>query len=92
MFRSILVILPGVASFLQTTRRPAQADDLPFVFIALPQNVPSETVEISYHLVGPFGGYGGYAAQQVGVTLIGFPRSSTARGQLKSGDCLLVRL
>jgi hypothetical protein len=56
MFRSILVILLCVDSFLQTTRRPAQADDLKFVSIALPQNVPSDTVQISYHLVGPFGG------------------------------------
>ena len=73
MFRSILVILLCVASFLDSTRTPAQADDLKFVSIALPQNVPSDTVQISYHLVGPFGGYSGYAAQQFGVTSYRIP-------------------
>jgi hypothetical protein len=67
MFRCILVILLGVASFLGTTQTPAQTDDLPVVSIALPRNVPSETVQISYFLVGPFGGHGGYAAQRTGV-------------------------
>ena len=74
MFRCILVILVGAASLLLwTTRTPAQADDLPFVSIALPPNVPSESVQISYFLVGPFGGYGGYAAQQFNVTSYQIP-------------------
>jgi hypothetical protein len=59
MFRCILVILIGSASFLiVATRTPAQADDVPFVSIELPQDIPSENVQISYHLRGPFGGYG----------------------------------
>jgi hypothetical protein len=74
MFRCLLVILVGVASFLiGTMRTPAQADDLPFVSIVLPQDVPSENVQISYHLVGPFGGYGGYAAQQFGASSYQIP-------------------
>lgn len=74
MFRCILVILAGAASLLiRTTRTPAKADDLPFVSIALPSNVPSESVQISYFLIGPFGGYGGYAAQQFNVTSYQIP-------------------
>lgn len=73
MFRCILVILLGVASFLDPSRTPAQADDLSFVSIALPQDVRSENVQISYYLVGPFGGYGGYAAKQSGVTSYQIP-------------------
>jgi len=30
-------------------------------------NIPSETVQIIYHLVGPFGGYGGYTEQRAGL-------------------------
>jgi hypothetical protein len=70
MFRCILVILLGVASCLQAT---PNADDLPFVSIALPQDVPSDVVQISYYSVGPFGGYGGYAAQQFGVNSYQIP-------------------
>lgn len=35
--------------------------------VSLPQHTPSETVQISYFLVGPFGGSGGYAAKRAGV-------------------------
>jgi hypothetical protein len=73
MFRCILVILLGVAFFLDPSRTPAQADGLSFVSIALPQDIPSESVQISYYLVGPFGGYGGYAAKQSGVTSYQIP-------------------
>jgi hypothetical protein len=67
MFRRILVILFGMGSCLGSTRTPAQADHLPFVSIALPPNIPSETVQISYFLVGPFGGHGGYTAKRTSV-------------------------
>ena len=67
MLRSILVILFGVASCLGSTRTPAQEGDLPIVLIALPRNIPSETVQISYFLVGPFGGHGGYTTDRTGV-------------------------
>jgi hypothetical protein len=66
--RCILVTLVGIVALLAgTTQTPARAEDLPSVFISLPTNVPSETVQISYFLRGPFGGYGGYAAQRTGV-------------------------
>lgn len=73
MFRRILVILLGVTSCLQTTPTRKKADDLPLVSIGLPQDVPSDTVQISYHLIGPFGGRGGYAVQQFGVTSYQIP-------------------
>jgi hypothetical protein len=46
---------------------PQTASFLPSVSISLPADVLSETVQISYFLVGPFGGYGGYVAQRTGV-------------------------
>jgi len=33
----------------------------------IPVDIPSETVQISYFLVGPFGGYGGYTEQRAGL-------------------------
>jgi hypothetical protein len=67
--RRILVILVSMVALLYCmTRTPTQADDSRFVSISLPSNVPSETVQISYYLLGPFGGYGGYVVQQVGVS------------------------
>ena len=74
MFRCILVILVGLGSFLiGATRAPAQAEDLPSVSIVLPTSVPSESVQISYYLVGGFGGYRGYVARQFGVTSYQIP-------------------
>jgi TonB family protein len=37
------------------------------VSVSLPANVPIETVQIFYFLIGPFGGYGGYAEQRPGL-------------------------
>jgi hypothetical protein len=37
------------------------------VSISLPPDILSETVQVSYFLIGPFGGYGGYATQRAGV-------------------------
>src|SRR5713226_3651294 len=39
----------------------------PSVSISLPSNVPSETVQIVYFMVGPFGGSGGYTEQRAGL-------------------------
>jgi hypothetical protein len=66
--RCILVTLVGVVALLAgKTQIPERAEDSPSVSIYLPSNVPSETVQISYFLIGPFGGYGGYAARRTGV-------------------------
>jgi hypothetical protein len=52
---------------LRIAQTPTQAEVSPSVSISLPLNVPSEAVQISYFLRGPFGGYGHYAAQRAGV-------------------------
>ena len=99
MFRSGLVILVGAASLLiWTTRTPAQADDLPFVSIALPPSVPSESVQVSYFLVGPFGGCGGYVAQQFNVTSYQIPttvdgkRATEIRAIVYASGCEIQKL
>jgi len=51
----------------QSAQTPKTASFLPSVSISLPPDILSETVQISYFLVGPFGGYGGYAARRTGV-------------------------
>jgi hypothetical protein len=51
----------------QSAQTPTTASFLPSVSISLPPDILSETVQISYFLVGPFGGDGGYAAQRTGV-------------------------
>jgi Carboxypeptidase regulatory-like domain len=64
----VLAILVGMAGLLpQSAETPKTASFLPSVSISLPPDILSETVQISYFLVGPFGGYGGYAAQRTGV-------------------------
>jgi hypothetical protein len=62
-------LLPRAA---QTSTKAA---DLPSVSISLPPNTPSETVQVSYFLRGPFGGYGGYAAQHAGLHSYEIPAS-----------------
>src|SRR5258708_33280422 len=63
----VSVLLLGMAGLLpQSAQTPKTASFLPSVSISLPPDILSETVQISYFLVGPFGGYGGYAAQRTG--------------------------
>ena len=58
-------ILAGMAGLLtQAEQSPTNPELLPSVSISLPPDVLSETVQISYFLIGPFGGYGGYVKQQ----------------------------
>jgi hypothetical protein len=45
----------------------SKRNDFPSVSVLLPANIPSETVQISYFLIGPFGGYGDYTNQQPGL-------------------------
>jgi hypothetical protein len=61
------VLLAVAGLLLQSPQTPKTADLLPSVSISLPQDLLSETVQISFFLVGPFGGYGAYAASQAGV-------------------------
>ena len=61
----VLAILVGMAGLLpQSAQTPKTATFLPSVSISLPPDILSETVQISYFLVGPFGGNGGFAAQR----------------------------
>jgi hypothetical protein len=57
-----MAVLQSLAS--QTQSGPEIS---PSVSISLPPNIPSETIQIAYYLVGPFGGYGGYVEQRAGV-------------------------
>jgi hypothetical protein len=62
------VLLIGLAGLLpQSAQTPKTASFLPSVSISLPPDVLSETVQISYFLIGPFGGYGGSAALRPAV-------------------------
>ena len=64
----VFAILLGMAGSLrQTGQTPTNAESVPSVSISLPPDILSETVQISYFLVGPFGGYGDYATQRDGV-------------------------
>lgn len=68
MVRTILIILMGMAALPSDTRQtPTYAKVTPSVSILLPASLPSEKVQISYHLIGPFGGRGGYTAPQANV-------------------------
>lgn len=68
MFSRVSVLLIGLAGLLpQSAQTPKTASFLPSVSISLPPDVLSETVQISYFLIGPFGGYGAYVTQRAGV-------------------------
>jgi hypothetical protein len=70
MFRRLVVNFLWIASCVHAT---TNADGPPFVFITLPRNIPSETVQIAFFSIGPFGGYGGYNTRQSGVTSYQIP-------------------
>jgi len=62
------VVRDGFAILLGIAALPTIVSQTsPTVSISLPPNIPSETAQIAYHLVGPFGGYGGYTEQRAGV-------------------------
>jgi hypothetical protein len=64
----VSMLLFGMAGLLpQSAQIPKTATVLPSVSISLPADILSETVQISYFLVGPFGGNGAYVAQRTGV-------------------------
>ena len=68
MIRCALSILLVMSAFLSpAAQTPSKLDDFPCVSVLLPANIPSETVQLSYFLIGPFGGYGGYTKQRPGL-------------------------
>lgn len=69
MIRCIFSIVLVISAFMPSgAKTPPQSDDFPSVSLALPADVPSETVQISYFLRSPFGGYGSYTKQQPGLS------------------------
>lgn len=52
------------SSASQTSLSPKAS---PSVSVLLPRDIPSETVQIAYFLIGPFGGYGSYTDKQAGL-------------------------
>ena len=68
MVRYIFAILLCMITLLSPeAQTPSKAEGFPSVSISLPANIPSETVQIPYFLVGPFGGYGGYTERRTGL-------------------------
>lgn len=68
MVRSVFAILLGTGfAILGITDSCSKSESFPSVSVSLPSNVPSETVQIVYYLVGPFGGRGGYVKQGAGL-------------------------
>jgi hypothetical protein len=61
MFRSILRIALLVAAAQDSASRQA-----PKISLTLPSDIPSETVQINYFMIGPFGGYGGFVRTEKG--------------------------
>ena len=68
MLHCIFAILQGMAAWLPPEApNLSKAEGLPSVSVLLPANIPSETVQISYFLIGPFEGYRGYTEQLAGL-------------------------
>jgi hypothetical protein len=58
LFLAVLLILIPVDS--SRTQLKQNSTNCPTVSISLPANIPSETVQIRYFLIGSFGGYGSF--------------------------------
>ncbi len=68
MIRCTLAILLTVAALHSLgTQASSGLASSPSVSVLLPMNLNSETVQIAYFMVGPFGGYGGQAKQLPGL-------------------------
>ncbi len=66
--RCAFAILLGIAALQSlASQTPSSQESSPSVSVSLPANIPSETVQIAYYLVGPFGGHGGYTEQRPGL-------------------------
>jgi len=64
----VLGILLGTTVLQCSASQSAPSQNTPpSVSVFLPANVPSESVQIAYYMVGPFGGYGGYTEQKPGL-------------------------
>ncbi len=68
MSLKLFAILVGLASMqLLVAVAASHPNSSPSVSILLPDAVPSETVQIAYYLIGPFGGYEYYTEPKAGL-------------------------
>ena len=87
--RCTFAILLGIAALQSLASQTASGPKgFPSISISLPVCVPSETVQIAYHLVGPFGGYGGYSQQRAGVR--SYEIEASLEGKAATGAKLIV--
>jgi hypothetical protein len=70
---AILLVISGFLS--PEVQTPSNEDNSPSVSVLLPPNIPSDTVQISYFLIGPFGGHGSYTKQRPGLQTYEIPAS-----------------
>ena len=61
------------ASLSLEAQTVSKAEDFSAVSVLLPANIPWEAVQISYFLVGPFGGQGGQTEQREGLNSYEIP-------------------
>ena len=72
MIRCTCAILLVMIGFLSPeAQTPSKKGNSPSVSVLLPPNIPSETLQISYFLIGPFGGYGSYTKPGPGLQAYG---------------------
>jgi len=78
-----------MSAFLShVTEAPALSDGFPSVSVLLPADIPSENVQISYFLIGPFGGYCGYTKQRPGLQ--SYEISTSVEGKTASEIRMIV--
>lgn len=82
------VLLAAAGLLLQSPQTPKTPNLLPGVSISLPEDILSETVQISYFLVGPFGGHGGYTTRRIGVH--SYQTSTIVEGQAATEIRMIV--
>ncbi len=76
----LFAILVGVASVqLLVAVAASHPNSAPSVSILLPDGIPSETVQIAYYLIGPFGGYEAYTEPKAGLHLYEIEASEGGR-------------
>jgi len=78
-----LTVLPFLA-----VQSSSSQDTSPIVWISLPPDIPSETVQIHYFMTGPFGGFGGSMKPQ--RNLHSYPIPGAAEGKDATAIKVLV--
>ena len=66
MFRSLLRIALLVAAVPVAAGQDSASQQPPRISFTLPADIPSETVQINYFMIGPFGGYGDFVRTEKG--------------------------